>query len=166
MNTEFIYEAAATKRMHVVRTIRQQNVAEHSYYVAMLCWKLCDMEPSANLLKAAMFHDLAETKTGDVPATAKWGSDELKYELAKMEAGFDKEHKLEISLSPKEELILKWADSLDLMWFCVNEMMLGNRFVEQMYRNVENYLSKLEPVKNAHQELMKVKCQYAIANTR
>lgn len=158
--------AAMTVRCHTVRTLKPQTLAEHSYHVAMLCWKLCDREPSAELLKAAMFHDLAESRTGDIPATAKWESAMLREALQLMEDNFESEHHLYCSLTPKEMLVLKWADALELAWHCVDEMRMGNRFVDQMYDNIMQYMLKLEPVKNSGQEYNKVRSAYAIANTR
>lgn len=166
MNTEYIREAASVKRCHVVRTIGEQTIAEHSYFVAMLCWRLCDLEPSADLLKAALFHDLAEVVTGDIPATMKWASPEMRDLVKGEEYKFDRVNKLEVCLTPKEELVLKWADGLELAWYCVDQLMLGNRNVEQMYKNITGALEKLEPVKNGLNELFKVKSAYAIANTR
>lgn len=155
-----------TKRMHIKRTIKEQTVAEHSYHVAMLVWKLCDKEPSAELLKACLFHDLAEAVTGDIPAPVKWLSPTIKAELIEMEDAFNKYYGLEVSLSPKEEIILKWADSLELMWHCVDEMQMGNRNVQDVYDNLLGFTQTLEPLKNAIQELNKVRTAYAIANTR
>lgn len=166
MNTEYIREAAAVKRCHVVRTIGEHTIAEHSYHVAMLCWKLCDMEPSANLLKAALFHDLAEVVTGDIPATMKWSSPEMRDLIDGEEYKFNRINKLEISLSQQEELVLKWADGLELAWFCVDQLMLGNRRVDTMYHNIVGALDKLGPIKNGIGELFKVKSAYAVANTR
>lgn len=158
--------AGHTRRCHIKQTIGHQTVAEHSYNVAMLCWRLHDREPSAELLKAALFHDLAETVTGDIPAPVKWHSPAIKAELEKVEAIFDKIFHLEVSLSPTEELILKWADSLELMWYCVDQIRLGNQNVEDIWRNIDRFLTTLQPVKNANNELMKVKQAYAIAKTR
>lgn len=155
--------AAQTRRCHIKQTIGHQTVAEHSYYVAMLCWKLCDREPSEALLKAALFHDLAETVTGDVPAPVKWHSPVIKAELEEMENIFNKMYHLDVCLSPKEELILKWADSLELMWYCVDQMRLGNQNVQDIWNNLERFLTTLDPVKNAMNELNRVKGAYAIA---
>lgn len=160
-------DAAKTRRCHIKETIGHQTVGEHSYNVAMLCWHLCDREPSANLLKAAMFHDLAESVTGDVPAPVKWMAPNIRAELLIIEREFEKEFHLEIALSPKEELVLKWADSLELAWYCVDQMRLGNQNVEDVYQNILRFMEgSLEPVKNAMNELMKVKNAYAIAKTR
>lgn len=160
-------DMAMTRRMHIKRVIKEQTVAEHSYHVAMLCWKLCDHEPSEKLLKAALFHDLAESFTGDAPAPIKWLSKVIKGEMDQLEDEFNKFFGLELSLSPKEALVLKWADSLELMWHCVDEMNMGNRNVQDVYDNLLDFVTnKLEPVKNGLQELHKVKTAYAIANTR
>jgi 5'-deoxynucleotidase YfbR-like HD superfamily hydrolase len=157
---------AATIRAHTKRVLKPQTVAEHSYHVAMLCWKLCDREPSAELLKAALFHDLAESYTGDVPANVKWASPTIKAELERLEGEFEKEHHLYLPLRPEDEKILKWADALELMWYCVDEMNLGNRFVDDMYSNINNHMDTLPPIKNGIGELFKVRTAYAIARTR
>lgn len=167
MNTEFIREAASVKRCHTVRTLGNQTIAEHSYHVAMLCWKLCDMEPSAALLKAALFHDLPEISTGDIPAHVKWESSAMRSTLATLENRFNKEHKLEVpELTEKEELILKWADGLELMWYCVDQLMLGNRNVDTMYQRISSALLKLDPVKNGMNEMYKAAGAYSVAITR
>src|SRR5688500_16871066 len=59
------------KRFHNEMTSFENLVATHSWGVAMLCDVLTGHEPSVNLLRWAMYHDLAEQVTGDVPYTAK-----------------------------------------------------------------------------------------------
>ncbi len=165
-------EAAMTIRCHTQRTIKPQTVAEHSYHVAMLVWKLCDREPSAELIKAALFHDLAEAVTGDIPATLKWKSPTIKAELQRFEELFDAENHLYVSLTPKEEAILKWADGLELMWHCIDEINMGNRFVLEMYNQISEHLKAAlscenqNVPKNVISEFNNARSAYAIAITR
>ena len=122
--------AAHVKRYHTIQTIGNQSVAEHSFHVAMLCLEICklnNVDCPAELLKAALFHDLPEYKTGDVPATAKWGSPGLKTLLDSLEDDVISEYGLEVYLTIEEATILKYADILELVMYCVDQMNLGNR---------------------------------------
>jgi 5'-deoxynucleotidase YfbR-like HD superfamily hydrolase len=139
-----IREAGHTKRCHGTPTIGQQTVAEHSYHVAMLCIELSpNHEPSANLLKAALYHDLPEHVTGDVPSPAKWASQQLAAGVAQLEAEFNDLHDLNVNLTDDEMIILKYADAFELAFYCVDQMMLGNRFVKKMYHSITHYLGNL-----------------------
>lgn len=121
------------KRYHCVRTIGQDTIATHSYGVVIFVLALCP-DPSLNLMKAALFHDLAEQVTGDSPAMAKWGNNGLEEVLNKMEIEFNVYHELYVPLSPKENLILSYADVLELCFFCLEELQLGNKYVIPVFR--------------------------------
>src|SRR6267378_8094848 len=61
----FIESGGYTQRMHCIPTIHPQSVAAHSFGVAWWCWLLTAGNPSANLLLAALAHDLPEHEVGD-----------------------------------------------------------------------------------------------------
>ena len=63
-------------RWSIIRTTRTQNVAEHSYYVAVYTKQICDwldVEPDekAKLVWMALMHDVDEMITGDIPTPSK-----------------------------------------------------------------------------------------------
>jgi len=64
-------------RWTIVRTIRRQNVAEHSYFVALWMPRLLrrhgiiDAETILAAVEYALHHDMSEVTTGDVPAPLK-----------------------------------------------------------------------------------------------
>lgn len=67
------------KRWHSSSTRRPQNLAEHSFNVAMLGLKLGSLlhhgiedEDRLQLLELALVHDISETQFGDVPSPTKW----------------------------------------------------------------------------------------------
>lgn len=123
-------EAAHVKRYHTIPTIGQQTVAEHSYHVAMLCIDIQarnNERCSAELMRAALFHDLPEHKTGDIPATAKWGSPGLKSLLDSLENDVITDYGIEVDISEVEKIVLKYADILELVMYCIDQMNLGNR---------------------------------------
>jgi 5'-deoxynucleotidase YfbR-like HD superfamily hydrolase len=147
--TEYdLRSAAMTKRCHTVPTIGHQTVGEHSYHVAMLVIELSDGYPSIELIKAALYHDLAETSTGDIPATTKWRSPLLKQKLEIMEQMFDQRHGLTVELLEYEKVILKVADAMELGFYCVDQLMYGNKHVVPMYRNIVGFLETIHHQKD------------------
>lgn len=143
-------DAGATKRYHTARTLRTQSVAEHSFGVAML---IAEVEPnaSAELLMAALHHDLAEVATGDIPAPAKWNHPSLKDIIARIEAEYDKEHGTSTDdLSPQELHVLKWCDMMELVLWCLEEYHMGNTYaLEIVGRGMEYLLDIGAPTKIA-----------------
>lgn len=137
--------AGATKRHHTAVTIGQQTVAEHSFHVAMLCDRLSEGKPSVNLLKAALFHDLAETVTGDVPAPVKWQNPVLADILKGIEYQFEDKHRLCVELTVREEAILKYADAFELGFYCVDQLMLGNKNMNHIYWNIVDFIDRMRP---------------------
>jgi 5'-deoxynucleotidase YfbR-like HD superfamily hydrolase len=110
----------------------------------MLCLNLTDGKASAELLKACLYHDLPETATGDIPAPVKWHSPVMRTELGRLEDIFINMHNLKCKLEPWEEHVLKFADGLELAYFCVDQRMLGNKYVAEMFKNIFNSLRTIE----------------------
>lgn len=134
--------AHAVKRYHTEHTIGSQTIADHSYGVAMLTLHMTHGQASGNLLRAALYHDLAEQHTGDTPAPAKWASNDLAQALGSMEDDFEKKHGIHVELTDMEKIILKWADSLELMFYCLEQRKLGNQYAEEPFYKVVAFLSK------------------------
>jgi 5'-deoxynucleotidase len=120
-------DAGSVQRYHTTRTHRRQTIAEHSWGVATLLMMVCD-NPPARLLGAALLHDVPEVITGDVPAPAKWRSKPLTDALAELEAEWMATFKMEFpELDEAEARLLKWADSIELVLWCLEEVEMGNR---------------------------------------
>lgn len=137
-----LYSAGATTRYHTRRMIQRQTVADHSWGVAFVLTCICN--PSVELLKAAIFHDLAETVTGDMPATAKWANPAMADALSALEFSFDLQNGLAQELSNQEVDLLKWADALELMLHCKAEISMGNVTAYDMYDRVRERLTVWE----------------------
>jgi hypothetical protein len=118
--------AGKVKRYHTMHTHGSQTVAEHSFYVCLLLTELVD-KPSVALLKAALYHDLPEHETGDIPATTKWKYPKLAEEVKSAENDFIERHGLAVSLPDKDWLALKYADMGELVMYSIDQIMLGNR---------------------------------------
>lgn len=72
--------AAEVKRWHIVQTLREQNIAEHQWLVAVIAAELAErsgihafraMNVRHDLVMHALNHDIDEVMTGDAPTPAK-----------------------------------------------------------------------------------------------
>jgi 5'-deoxynucleotidase YfbR-like HD superfamily hydrolase len=122
---QFIATGAEVTRYHTVLTFNNETVGHHSHGVAMMVLMM-KPDASASLLKAALYHDLAEQVVGDIPSPAKrrFGLGERldRLELAVIEeAGIENP-----ILSDEEARVLKLADIAQGALFCAREIQLGN----------------------------------------
>lgn len=125
------------KRYHTWPTLREQSVGAHSHGVAMIIMQLTDYTASPFLLMAALAHDIAEAWTGDMPAQVKWRSAALKEALAVEEERINNDLNInfEQALDINEQMLLKAADMLDLMFYCYEERALGNLNMDKVMQN-------------------------------
>lgn len=122
----------------------------------MLCAYLVGTEMpgiGANLLMAALTHDMSEHKVGDMPAPVKrelpdyddvpfrevWGAME---ERLLAEQGFDWAH----TLSENETRVLKLADAADGCLYCIRERAMGNKLIVEVWDNFWSYFAELADV--------------------
>ena len=141
----FIYAGGAVKRFHTLPMLKEDTVAQHSFGVAWFCYLLSDGLPSANLLMAALSHDLAEQSTGDIPAPAKRAlgikAQFDKYEDTIMEeAGFH-----QFVLTTEEVRTMKMADCMDGAMRCLYEFKMGNHFTMVPMQRFIAYIRELNP---------------------
>lgn len=68
----------SVKRWHMIETARTQSLAEHSANVAVLAYGIARTSPgmyfgpAGDLVAAALFHDMPEVFTGDIPSHTKF----------------------------------------------------------------------------------------------
>lgn len=133
----FIIAGTEVTRYHTVTTLVKETVGHHSHGVAMLALLLNPLA-SRQVLMAALFHDLAEHQTGDIPSPAKrqFGIgdkvDELEHRLMRA-AGI-----VMPELSPDDARTVKLADLAQGALFCVREISLGN---SRMRAVLDRYLA-------------------------
>jgi 5'-deoxynucleotidase len=81
----YLYRLRFIQRWSLMRNTEPENVAEHTFYVALLTHALCtiartvygkevDAERAVTL---ALFHDVAEVMTGDIPTPVKHHDDAI-----------------------------------------------------------------------------------------
>lgn len=151
----YMYRLRSIKRWSLMRNTKTENVAEHSYHVALLTHLLCEIgnnifsrqlnsERAATL---ALFHDATEVFTGDIPTPVKHHNPRLLSNFREME-DIAAERLLSMvpselkptydhllspgkdngEISDKELMIyVKAADSLDAYLKCAWELTAGNR---------------------------------------
>lgn len=157
---DFILNGAETKRFHTWPVLREQRVDAHSWGVAMLYALMAQAADPAHGqgltvpgLMAALTHDLAEHKLGDLPAPVKRELGETKLPgmdnvLPFRQAWGELENRLlaaqaldwEPLLAPMEHRWLKLADAMDGCLYCVRERMLGNRLIVTVFNNFRTYI--------------------------
>lgn len=162
---EFIINGGETKRYHTWPMLREQNVAAHSFGVAMIYSMLAGQDgapESGGLsvpgLMAALTHDLAEHKMGDLPAPAKrlmpdtisMEGDKIyrrtfRASWGKMEQDLLDEQGLswEGMLAPHEMRWLKAADAMDGALYCIRERQMGNQTIAAVFVNFRSYIREI-----------------------
>lgn len=131
--------AGKVTRYHTWERLREQSVGEHTWQLLRI---ILAMHPSASreLLVYTMFHDVGERVTGDVPFPVKREHPEIK-------AAFDRmEHEATLQmatrwgavagvvLADEEHNLLKLAEFVEMMEWGLDEMALGNKNAELVYR--------------------------------
>lgn len=75
----YMYRLRYIKRWSLMRNVVEENVAEHSYHVALLTHVLCSIAneiygrgvDTGAAVALALFHDASEAITGDIPTPVK-----------------------------------------------------------------------------------------------
>lgn len=136
----FLRRAGQTKRYHTEVTLKEQNVGEHSFNVAWLCYLLTHRAPMSALLLHALAHDAAEHATGDIPSPTKRALG-IRANVDSFEAALMAEVGLDLPpLDEHNAHILKLADALDGVLYCLREYELGNRTIAPVFHNFVAYV--------------------------
>lgn len=136
------------KRWGLMRNTEPENIKEHSLDVAFIAHALaaagnsmfernCNVE---RIVMLAVYHDVSEVMTGDMPTPIKYFDPEIKKAYKKIEA-FSTE-RLKAMLPPElrssyscldgsedeyENAIVKAADKISAYFKCIEELNSGNR---------------------------------------
>jgi 5'-deoxynucleotidase len=143
MIQQYLRKGGRVTRWHTIPTLKGETVAQHTYGVMSMLVDLCNGKPSSKLLIAALFHDIAEQYTGDIPATTKWHYPQIAEAIKEAELDIETRMGALVELTEEEKLLLKAADMLDLCWFCLEERSLGNKHVVEVYERGLDYINKM-----------------------
>jgi 5'-deoxynucleotidase YfbR-like HD superfamily hydrolase len=136
-----IREAGHVKRCHTLPHHGSYNIAEHSWQAAMLLLHL-HPNPSLDLVKAVMFHDVAERYCGDMPAPTKWAHPKLAEAQEDAEvAVLTKLGLLNYPLSLNDLAWLSAVDKLELLLWAYDQEALGNLHVMPCLRALRTWFN-------------------------
>lgn len=157
------------RRTNNLPTIQTEDVAQHSFYVAVLATTLAedynqsvaqhnadfhplDMENTYDIVDVkavtsqALFHDMEEAFTSDIPWNVKHHSEKTRLAIRQCV-----QDKLEVAffgtdgpVSAQQALILRAkdglpgkfvnaADNLEGAWYCYTELEMGNKYLESLF---------------------------------
>jgi len=171
MNSHFfayMYRLRYIERWSLMRNVMKENVAEHSFHVAMLTHALCTIAntvfersvPTDRIVSMALFHDATEVFTGDIPTPVKHHNPKILSNFREIEQ-LAAERLLDMIPEPLRQVYdplidtkkngqdaafkvyLKAADLLDAYLKCVTELSAGNREFATAKKQIEESMAEL-----------------------
>lgn len=167
----YLYRLRYIERWSLMRNTTRENVAEHSYHVALLAHMLCEIGNrlfgrslnADRVTTMALFHDVTEVFTGDIPTPVKHHNPKMLASFREIEAMAAERL---LNMAPPElkeayaplihghdanagdedaELLrmVKAADLLDAYLKCLSELSSGNREFAVAKGQTEQALAKL-----------------------
>lgn len=154
------------KRWQLMRSVRDENIMEHSHSVAVLTHALVCIEngvfgghiDAEKAVFYALYHEVSEVMTGDLPTPVKYFNNSIHGEYEKLEKLAVE--KIADTLPPelKKELypylqadkhsdeyrFVKAADKLSAYIKCLEELRSGNREFAQAERTLHESLEHME----------------------
>lgn len=129
-------DLAHVPRWGILRRVRQQSVAEHSFFVAVYAIEIAEFIEWGGdyytLIRHALSHDMPEVRTGDLPGPTKRAIlDAARLETFEDRTMFDlfPSHYSFYRINGESHAIMTVADRLDATLFLADEANLGNQSV-------------------------------------
>lgn len=117
--------------------LQNESVAEHTCFVSLFCLKIMaqlnlDHETERQILILAALHDMAESRTSDIPHNVKANYPAMEDILAHIESQYYEENwskYIDVVYNHNDLVyhIIKLADAYSVYQYCLNERSLGNR---------------------------------------
>jgi 5'-deoxynucleotidase len=163
----YMYRLRYIERWSLMRNTVKENVAEHSFHVAILTHALCTIANEVfksdiatnEAVSMALFHDVTEVFTGDIPTPVKHQNPEILSNFRKIEE--ISADKLFSMIPPELQAMyktlitgktdqtelrryVKAADLLDAYLKCVTELSAGNREFGTAKKQIEHAIQKMD----------------------
>ena len=146
-----VYKLSNIIRYSQQNKIKNETVAEHSYYVSWFVNRLCTkyaLNDKIRLmaLEAALLHDIPEVITNDITYDVKRMIPEVPgllqpYEEEVIREHSSRAHKVLFNPETSDEIvakkIVKHADILSVLQYCQNEEELGNKNFTELRKATE-----------------------------
>lgn len=162
----FINRMKYIKRWSLMRSIREENIMEHSHQVAVIAHalaliknKIYDGNVDVNkVVLLAQYHEVGEVITGDLPTPIKYFNPEIKSAYKDLEKNacerilnmlpedLKEEYKQYIiaDAETEEYKLVKCADRLSAYLKCVEEVKAGNSEFKKAKTSIGNELKGLK----------------------
>lgn len=144
MKINDILRATGVTRWHIVRTVRPQSLAEHTFDVTMIARAIAKIAgyDDYEIIKAALLHDLDEIITGDIPTPTKERARANGFEINELYKSVTGRE-----ISPDEALIVHLADKMaDLYWLWMYALGPHSNRVYETMAETYNELVRSESV--------------------
>ncbi|GAA4835466.1 5'-deoxynucleotidase [Paenibacillus vulneris] len=164
----YMYRLRYIERWSLMRNIVKENVAEHSFHVALLTHVLCTIAneefnrnvPTDRIVSMALFHDATEVFTGDIPTPVKHHNPKILSNFRDIEQ-MAAERLLDMippklkpvyeplidaksaGLDPELKRYVKAADLLDAYLKCVTELSAGNKEFGSAKKQIEHSIQEM-----------------------
>lgn len=144
-------DMAHVPRWVIARTHRRQSVAEHSYFVALYARQIAieiGYDRLEDLLTYALWHDLSETVTGDIPGPVKRSGINAAVLSSAIEPVMEDKFgegvvsQMRESNSSAIAKIVSVADTVEELCFLHEEQLMGNTWVTPIIREAVDRLYK------------------------
>ena len=162
----FLNRMKYIKRWSLMRSVREENIMEHSFEVSVLAHALAVIKNkrfggSVNIEKVvllAQYHEVGEVITGDLPTPIKYFNPQIKSAYKDLETFASQkildtlpdDIKMEYEQyvlpdeNSEEYKIVKGADRLSAYLKCVEELKAGNSEFKKAKRTILNDLKNLK----------------------
>jgi len=163
MKINDILRASGVMRWHIVRTIRPQSLAEHTFDVVMIARAIAKIAGvnDYEITKAALLHDLDEIVTGDIPTPTKERARKNGWELNDLYKSITGRE-----ITPDEALIVHLADKMaDLYWLWLHALgPHSNQVYETMAEAYNNFVHSEDIPDNIREGALDVQMQMLSEN--
>lgn len=161
MKIQQLLDSGQVLRYHVLPSSVQQNVAAHSWGVAMLYNHICP-KPTLEGMRHALEHDCHEILTGDIPAHVKRADPDTFKSLKDLEERVERELGVSSDITEYDRRWVKLADILELVWWGVQRVYRGDKAYRIVVERgigyiLEEFLADLQQSPNASRFLADVK---------
>ena len=147
-----------------MRSVRSENIMEHSHQVAVIAHALALIEnkiyggkvDESKVVLLAQYHEVGEVITGDLPTPVKYYNPEINKAYKELERianeklvnmlpeDFQDSYRDLMNPTGKEEQIVKAADKLAAYIKCIEEVKCGNGEFKKAQKSIKQALEKNE----------------------
>jgi 5'-deoxynucleotidase YfbR-like HD superfamily hydrolase len=134
-------ECSKVERAHTLPHHGSYTNGQHSFDMLTLGWAL-KPDISRDLMLAIMFHDFPERWTGDMPGPVKDDDTQFAKRMAEIEARISRRMGWKIKLTEEELIWCKALDKLELLLWCWDESMMGNRNTAPLIAKIRKWFTE------------------------